>query len=269
MKKRSWFIGVGVFLYLCSLIALGGFSVPADQDVLRIWNESFEYAENPSEFNLLVWNIKKLEKRGAKEDLVNFSKKYDLMLIQEFASDEKLNSYWESYKNHRIDFAISFLRRKEFQTGVAHISNFSMDELVWVRSVGLEPLVDTPKMTTLSTHTINNKQLMIVNIHSINFVDDDVYENEMNRIESILSRHQGPLIFAGDFNCWNKDRKKIVNRVAKNLNLQFTQFPEREKSIWGIIDHVLYRGVHIVDPHVLEHYNSSDHKPLIMKVVVD
>ena len=250
-------------------MAQGGFMIPADSDVLRVWNESFEYTENPSEFNLLVWNIKKLERRGAKEDLSNFSKDYDLMLIQEFATNENLDAYWESYKNHRIDFAISFLKKSAYQTGVAHIGNVKMDELTWVRSVGLEPIVDTPKVMTISTHTINNQKMMIVNIHSINFVDDDVYEAEMNRIEKILSNHQGPMIFAGDFNCWKSGRKKIVERMAQNLNLQFTQFPERDKMVWGILDHVLYRGVRIVDPHVLENYNSSDHKPLIMKVIVN
>src|SRR3989339_1412557 len=171
---------VGVVLYGFSFISFGGFSVPTDQDVLRVWNESMDYSENANEFNLLVWNIKKLEKRGAQQDLLNFSKNHDLMLIQEFASSEILNSYWDSYKNHRIDFAISFLKGNEYQTGVANISNIKMDELSWVRSVGLEPIINTPKVMTIATYKINNQSVMIANIHSINFVDDDVYEAEMN-----------------------------------------------------------------------------------------
>jgi len=80
-----------------------------------------------------------------------------------------------------------------------------------------------------------------------------------------LKNHQGPLILAGDFNSWRKDRQAILDKLSHALSLQRVGYESHRRiTVFGNpIDHVYYRGLDIVDassPSV----TSSDHNPLLV-----
>ena len=108
--------------------------------------------------------------------------------------------------------AASFTNRQGSATGVTTASKVSANSVDnppdFVRSQPREPFSRTPKMALISQYPIAGSadQLMVVNVHSINFVVTSKFETQLQQIEEAISSHRGPLLLAGDFNTWISSR---------------------------------------------------------------
>jgi endonuclease/exonuclease/phosphatase (EEP) superfamily protein YafD len=136
-----------------------------------------------------------------------------------------------------------------------------------------EPIAKTPKVSLVTLYPLLNQQaeLLVINSHLINFVSFSKFRTQLDQLETILAEHQGPIIFAGDFNIWNWTRAALLNTAMTRLDLTSVAFtPFDYKNIKRFLlspplDYIFYRGLRQkkVSARVLADVSSSDHKPMV------
>ena len=142
-----------------------------------------------------------------------------------------------------------------------------------------EPVSKTPKTSLFADYSLFERpeSLLAVNTHLINFVGLNKFKAQLQEIESILSKHQGAIIFAGDFNTWNSYRWLILSQMAARLNLTPVFFtPEDTKKIKSFLlspplDYIFYRGFRQKQytAKVIDNIYSSDHNPLLVELCLE
>ncbi len=102
-----------------------------------------------------------------------------------------------------------------------------------ITTEGLEPVVKIPKTTLITTYKLlpSNKLILVVNVHGINMVNLGEYKAQLFEIINNISGHNGPIIFAGDFNTRNKERLSFLLRELKDkLGLETVLFTKEDKK---------------------------------------
>ena len=141
-----------------------------------------------------------------------------------------------------------------------------------------EPIVNTPKVSLFVKYSLSESamesgdsaSLLAVNIHAINFVDLNKFMAQLQAVELIVSQHQGAVIFAGDFNTWNRARWKALSQMVGRLELTTVAFhPDDQKNLKRFLnspplDYIFYRGFSQKPSsgRVIDTPTSSDHNPL-------
>ena len=84
-----------------------------------------------------------------------------------------------------------------------------------------EPLSQTQKLllTTLYPLQGETAQLLVLNMHAINFVSVQKYVEQLDQLTAALAPHDGPVILAGDFNTWNPSRLEHFQNIASKAGL--------------------------------------------------
>ena len=142
-----------------------------------------------------------------------------------------------------------------------------------------EPVINTPKVSLFAEYSSSNRpqSLLAVNTHLINFVGLSKFKAQLQEIESVLDKHQGAIIFAGDFNTWNKSRWQILSQMATRLNLLPASFAiEDIKKIKSFLfspplDYIFYRGFtfKLHTAGVIDNISSSDYNPLFVELCLN
>lgn len=217
---------------------------------------------NPDNISLLNWNIYKGNKDGWQEDLSTFSKKHDLMTIQEATLDEQFLDILEGN-----DLSWTMNAAFHFNGTTAGVMNVSNADAIY--NCGFktsEPIIRIPKSTLISYYIIDGRveQLLVANIHGINFtLGMDSYNEQLSRLYDAISQHEGPMILAGDFNNWSDERVDEVDRIVTKLSLSKLEYPINNKThVFGnAIDHVFFRRLELVSNQVMQ-VSSSDHNAI-------
>jgi endonuclease/exonuclease/phosphatase (EEP) superfamily protein YafD len=153
--------------------------------------------------------------------------------------------------------------------GVMTASIPSINRSTAYLSQNREILIGPKKSFLLTTYDIEPKQeLMIINIHGLNFRGLHKYAAELDYVKKIASNHVGPLIIAGDFNSWSQSRSIKLKKFKKELGLNIVAFCKTSniKSFRGhCLDAIFYRGLDLVSADTEHHYGLSDHTPLFAK----
>ena len=267
--SRSIILVAGLFFYSASQAGSPpvSYPVPSDKDVvLKFGNASLESFSG--RLNILVWNLHKGENKNFSADFISLAYDKDIVLSQEMYLNPFMLSVFESFPHYLYSSATSFFYGKDLvRTGVVTSSPVEPVSLEFVRTKALEPIVNSPKITLISKYPIrfSNKYLTVVNIHGINFVDNDSYRNEMNRIVDIVKKISGPIVFAGDFNSWNDERDLILKEMRLKLRLSEARFnPDfRLRFNKHPLDHFFFSDdIKVISAKAEEYYDGSDHKPL-------
>ena len=222
---------------------------------------------DPGSIKILNWNVYKNKREGWKEDFIQLSRGVDIILIQEACMEDKNQNIFNISGMGGV-FARSFSYCDEAfaATGVMTLAKAGSVSADYVRTQAREPVTHTPKMSLLTEYPLrkNKNTLLVVNIHSINFVRATTFESQLTRLEKKIKGHRGPVIFAGDFNTWNKKRVSILLRITNRLGLKEADFfPDtRTKRFKHFLDHVFYRGLRIKQTKVFQNVQSSDHKAM-------
>jgi endonuclease/exonuclease/phosphatase (EEP) superfamily protein YafD len=217
-----------------------------------------------SGFRLMNWNIQKGRKNGWEEDFENLIQKSDILTIQEAYLNEDLQ---ELLKKGQYSWDISnAFQYKGREVGVLTASRIDPDFICTFRVK--EPLINIPKTVMVTIYPLSGteKSLLVVNIHSINFtMETRQFDAQLDKVERILSQHQGPLIVSGDINTWSKKRTTIVENLVDRLGLKALTFEKdyRVKIFGREVDHILYRGLTASASTVLK-VKSSDHNPMLV-----
>jgi endonuclease/exonuclease/phosphatase (EEP) superfamily protein YafD len=216
---------------------------------------------NPERISVLNWNIYKGQRENWAEDFRRYSYKHDVVMIQEAYLQDELRAilddrdqYWAM--NAAFDYEDSV-------TGVMTVSSVKPVSLCGQRIA--EPLIRLPKTSLVSYYPIAgmNQNLLVANIHGINFtLGVAAYQEQLDNIYQLMKQHNGPIVFAGDFNTWSDERMQIVEQFAQSLSLESLDYTNHNRtSVFGnALDHVFYRGLEPVE-HDTWHVTSSDHNP--------
>ena len=220
----------------------------------------------PNTFGVLCWNVHKNNTIHAEFEpfLQKFTQenKVDFLLFQEanFRDDKHF-----ILPNFTFDAAANLEFRGEFY-GVLSASRVESKSAQAYLSEGRESLIGPHKSLLLSAYPFEDgTELLVLNVHAINFRENKRYHKELERFLELMQHHEGPMIIAGDFNSWNKQRMQKLHEIREKLALDAVPFKQvdKVKSFMGNhLDFIFYRGVKLVDFKVHKDHGLSDHNPL-------
>ncbi len=220
----------------------------------------------PDTFGVLCWNVYKKNSRhvGFKPYLQKLTeeKKIDFLLLQEahFRDDRQF-----TLPDFTFDAAANLEFRGEFY-GVLSASRVESKSAQAFLSEGRESLIGPHKSLLLSAYPFEDgNTLLILNVHAINFRENQGYHKELERFLELMKNHKGAMIIAGDFNSWNKKRIEKLQEVREKLGLLAVPFKQTDKikSFMGNhLDFIFYRGVELLEQSVIDEPVLSDHNSL-------
>ena len=216
-------------------------------------------------FSIVNWNIQKGRDARWISDLQDVHSVPDLLILQE--ASPASDAWSVVAPNHFRSFAAGF-GFGETSTGVVTAS--STQPLLECRLVAFEPWLGTRKATLITEYALAETAatLLVVNIHGINFsfgVQD--MREQLLQAAAIIERHDGPVLFSGDFNTWRAGRAQVVNDIISRLGLVALDFDtDHRKKVFGwALDHIYVRGLETVYATSVD-LESSDHNPMAVKL---
>ncbi len=220
-------------------------------------------------FVLTTWNIYKGGMDGLYQDLEQIIKTSDFVLMQEFLLNSEQQQQIQKLNDRHWAFAKSFQDGGEW-TGVATVSRWQPSASVPVQSPGTEPFAGTPKMSLITKYPLlNGQELWLINVHGLNFdLSHGSFMEQMEALYELLKIHQGPMIWAGDFNTWADTRREFLLELAERLGLERAPLENPMGIMNATLDHIFYRGFESVVPTLVEEVTSSDHIPLRLEFVL-
>jgi len=221
------------------------------------------------EIVLLNWNVYK--NNHALTWLEDFSHilhthQPNVILFQEY---KKMN--YRSILDKHKEFGYGFFPNIMWQKNHFGLINAAKSDILDYSSFTspeVEPFIKTPKITLQTNYKLHlGSTLSVINVHMINFVKIKKFLTQIAQIEQACASHQGSLILSGDFNTWNKKRMHILSKLTQLYGLQSVEFennPQQKHPFPFPLDHVFYRDLQLQKQEVLQHINTSDHKPMII-----
>ena len=282
MAKRSLFYIIAIGLLLAGCVSMpdlhgtaGHYNESGDIDTecfttgrISARNTSAATQEitelNSRNFKMLNWNSYKGRDTIWLKDLERLSSQSDLVVLQEGYLTDDLQDLLNR-KQYSWDIAKAF-SYKDIYTGVLTASKVKPDFLCSFRAP--EPLGGIPKTVLITRYPLSgtDEYLVIANIHMINFSFDlDVYRAQLEKAVEVVSQHRGPLIISGDFNSWNKARRKILADITQELGAREVVFDtDRRATFMGQrLDHIFYRNLVPLEA-LTEKVTTSDHNPMLV-----
>ena len=232
--------------------------------------------ELPSSYlKALIWNVHAGEHIHFPSDYRTLSRNMHLMLMQEVDLNNSLQSILEDaplYFTHAKSYISPLSGNKK---GIATASTAKPITSRAIRSNVVEFGATTPKAVLVQLYNLSNRKdkLLVVNVHAINFVTNEMFYNHIDQIIKAIKFHQGAAFIAGDFNTWNKSRLHYLDNQMKKLNINRLSFSNGRSAfpsigrwfgvdIGGEFDQVYSRGLKIRFKEVHAWSQSSDHKPI-------
>jgi len=238
-------------------------------------NQTMQTAQlDPSNIEVLVWNVYKGDRLEWAMDFDQLTKSKDILLLQEGMLNRKMKDQFMVLPWFEFHFATSFIDNKlgAVGTGVVTASEAKSVETVWQRSYYREPMIKTPKMTLFTKYGLEGlkKKVLVGNIHGINFVKAYKLRHMLDKAAEHIRGHKGPVIFGGDFNTWTKTKLNNMNAVFKKLGMRAVKFKDdnRKRFRGHILDHVWVRRFKVLSS-LAPKVNGSDHNPMIVKLQLE
>lgn len=242
--------------------------VPHESKSLRRFGQSPKADFQPGQnYGALSWNIFKSKRKGWLHDFSQLHPIYDLLLLQEAKINFNLESlnHLEHYDpEYSWVFGESFAQdRGGSSCGVLTGSRIHQQHAFNRHAPVPEPFLNTPKSTAFAYYSIQAQEasLLVINSHFINFRQTSAFEQQLRQVLQVVDQHQGPILFAGDFNTWNRWRRELLLEGTAAHRLERVQLRNDSRNFL-VLDHIFTRGLEIRDAHLLHGIESSDHLPL-------
>lgn len=268
---------VGSLLFVSLFIAMNvnakKFEIPPLDESFHQWGNPTRSSLNPHHVKLVVWNILKAKEDSFIKDFTSFGRDTDIFMLQEVDNSEEFFKAYEAYPNHQIHFGTSFNYRRGLWGGDRYLSGTAISSQVDVMDSGMirtkknEPFVKTPKVVTWAKFPVTGKKdLLVVNIHGLNMTKNKHFKAQLDECEEIILAHDGPVIFAGDFNTSDEEKLNAMWTLAWKTKLKTVTFEndQRKRSRFSkiIIDWTLARGIEVISSEVYSSLKGSDHKAM-------
>jgi len=220
--------------------------------------------------SVMVWNIFKQQRANWLSVLQSYAADSQLMLLQEAQTTPELVDFATSHYLVADQVpAIRLPNRSLRSSGVMTLATTYPIYCSPLRKP--EPFLRLPKSALITVYRLADERLlMVVNIHSINFsLGVDIYHQQLKAIGEHFLGHDGPIIFAGDFNTWSRKRLYLLYRFARTMRLQEVKFANDHRiRAFGLpLDFIFYRGLHLKDAIVIDTL-ASDHNPLFVNFML-
>lgn len=208
-----------------------------------------------------TWNAQKSRDGNWQRDIERLTREADILLLQEAAIVPALQNTL-TYPSIALSEGY---RSRHAQTGILSASH--VGPLASCTFIDREPVLRTPKASNITSYALpgRGETLLVVNVHAINFsLGMSSYSKQLERIARALQGHDGPIIFAGDFNVWHGGRAQFVASLVEGLGLEEVSFGENNgKTVFGYpLDRIFWRGLRLEEARV-ERLDSSDHDAMI------
>lgn len=237
----------------------------ADDDLKVIGNPA-QVALGPV-VRCLLWNILKARRSRWLDDFSHLIADRDLVILQEAVFNAPSDPVFTTSQRFEWVMARSFkdpISQKEhgIKTGCTACSV----ERHFYMSPHAEPVMQTQKLllTTLYPLKGSDEQLLVLNMHAINFVSVKKYVQQLGQLSDALAQHSGPVILGGDFNTWAPARLAHFLEVTGKAGLEEATMQRRSRvsHMNQHLDHLFYRGLKLRAVESLADYSSSDHAPI-------
>lgn len=245
--------------------------IPDDPDVPKQFGEAKATAYSSKNLNVLVWNLYKGKLIKFSSSFGQLSQKKDLVLVSEATSASPITDSFESLSDFGWNFSTSFNMKNNVGTGTAIGSPVVAQNVQHFRTLDLEPGSNTPKAITMAEFPIEglNQNLLVFSIHGINWSGDAAIVRQVEAILPAIEAHQGPILFAGDFNFKNKKRlNSIINLLAP---YGLTRLPWENPSLKAAqLDDGFSRGLTIHRAYLNNDYINigSDHPAIELEIEI-
>ncbi|WP_240313921.1 endonuclease/exonuclease/phosphatase family protein [Candidatus Fukatsuia endosymbiont of Tuberolachnus salignus] len=210
---------------------------------------------------VMVWNIFKQQRTNWLSILKKFGKDSQLILLQEARTTPEMVRFATS--NYLAADQVPAFKFPHHPSGVMTLAAAHPVYCYPLRE--REPLLRLSKSALITVYPIHDKRLlMVVNIHAVNFsLGVDVYSKQLGPIGEQIALHPGPLILAGDFNAWSRQRVNALRLFAHKMELQEVEFliDNRSRVFGRPLDFVFFRDLYVAEALVLA-TRASDHNPL-------
>ncbi len=213
---------------------------------------------------VMVWNIFKQQRAEWLSVLKEFGRDAQLVLLQEAQTTPELVRFATSH--YQAADQVPAFALPQHPSGVMTLAAAHPVYCCPLRE--REPLLRLSKSALITVYPISDgRLLMVVNIHAVNFsFGVDVYGKQLEPIGEQIVMHRGPVILAGDFNAWSRQRVNALQRFAQGFGLEEVEFrvDNRSRAFGRPLDFVFYRGLTLADASVLV-TRASDHNPLLVE----
>jgi len=221
--------------------------------------------ELSGELEILSWNIQKAGNVGWADDLASFSTDIDLAFIQEASVQAHIP---QAIRENMYQAFAAGYTTDDLETGVMTVSSSSPS--VHCNLTSWEPWLGTPKATSITEYPLQGRQdrLLTINLHAVNFTLGVVnFQAQFQALTDVLSKHQGPVILAGDLNTWSGRRQTLVDEFMREHGLEPVAFePDLRTTTFGhALDHIYVRGMRAESARVIQ-VSSSDHNALRVRL---
>lgn len=224
---------------------------------------------NKKSLSILVWNIFKQKRADCLHILEKYADKTELMLLQEAQTTPQLLNFIA--RHNKIADHVPAYSFNHIYAGVMTISNCFPTTLLSFKEK--EPLIRVPKSAIITTYLIenSNQTLLVGNIHAVNFsIGVKIYRQQMHMLLNQIREHQGPVILAGDFNSWSRQRLSLLYHLIRTIGLRPVNFSEdmRKTFMGRPLDFVFYKGLQLDTANIIS-TDASDHNPLFVNFKLD
>lgn len=240
-------------------------SFTADDD-LKVMGSAPQQTLGPV-MRCLLWNILKAKRSNWLSDFSHLIADRDIVMLQEAVFNAPSDPLFTKSERFEWVMARSFkdpLSQKEH--GVKTGSSACAIERHFYMSPHTEPVMQTQKLilTTLYPLANSDEQLLVLNMHAINFVSVKKYAQQLKQLSVALGQHTGPVILGGDFNTWTPVRHALFLDVTRRAGLEEANMKRRTRMTHmnQHLDHLFYRGLTLRCVESLPDYYSSDHAPI-------
>lgn len=270
MTKSLQLVMLLVIAFFATSAKAFWFEIPNDVETITTLGkiEQMKPSLNPKHINVLVWNIYKGGLLSWRIDLQRFTQNRDLVILQEGILNDDMREELDASHRHEFIFATSFtFKSSGHATGVVTGSTAIPTDTQYMRSKARELIGFSPKMVLITKYALTGmtKELMVINIHALNTVSWKKLAAQVIDALRVAKNHDGPVLFAGDFNSWSKKKEAFVLRAMKragfeNVNLKFQ---EQRLHVFGRpVDYIFTKGLKAHWAEVVVDALGSDHKPL-------
>ncbi len=244
-------------------------------------HSSFGSANNralaPDSIKVLVWNIKKTEMKPWQTEFSSFAKGKDIILVQEAYDIDRMVDEIKTYDGFRFDMGKSFTYNlyNNHATGTMVGSHVEPEEVIVTQTVDHEPMTGTPKAMTYAKYPVegSDKSLLVISIHAINFTTIGPFKRNLLQAKAEIDKHDGPVLFAGDFNTHHALRTNYLFNMMKEMKFTPITFKNGEqrmkfKLTGSYLDHGFVRGLKVKSAECVGTSKGSDHKPLLIELAL-
>lgn len=219
---------------------------------------------------LAVWNLCKGSGGYQFEhDFRSICRRNDLILTQEaLLSPRSIKVFEES--GFIVTHAASYERIDGLRDGVMTISRAPFVDSSIRRIVCKypEPIFNTPKVALVQKMKFDDStELLIVNIHATLVRSVSGAIDEISHIINCLPDHNGPVIFAGDFNTFTRRYLSAIEEKLGTIGLHRVTIAKDPRPRTQALDQIFIRGLKAIRASVEISYLNSDHFPLFAEFI--